>query len=108
MKYLNCIYVWQYDKINRILGDNFFYVKYNSKFKEKFYQIKNDITGLNKQSPKTKNELLMDERDKHTTFDWKEIFKRKILKITLSKLSIKSKIYRSKSKSKMAYLRKVG
>ena len=53
-KYLNRIYVWQYDKIKRILGEKFFHVEYNSKFKEKFYQIKDNITDLNKRSPKRK------------------------------------------------------
>ena len=57
-KYLNHIYVWQYDKIKRILGEKFFHVEHNSKFKEKFYQIKDNITDLNKRSPKTKNEVL--------------------------------------------------
>ena len=75
-KYLKRIYVWQFDKIKRILGGKFFHVEYNSKFKEKFNQIKDNITDLNKRSPKTKNEVLatfseekweklLDERDKH-------------------------------------------
>ena len=50
-KYLNRIYVRQYDKIKRILGEKFFHVTYNSKFKQKFYQIKDNITDLNKRSP---------------------------------------------------------
>ena len=75
-KYLKRIYVWQFDKIKRILGGKFFHVEYNSKFKEKFNQIKDNITDLNKRSPKTKNEVLatfseekweklLDERDTH-------------------------------------------
>ena len=91
-KYLNRIYVWQYDKIKRILAEKFFHVECNSKFKEKFYQIKNNITDLNKRSPKTKNEvlatfseekwkMLSDDRDKHTMFDCNGCFLSKTLKI---------------------------
>ena len=32
-KYLNHIYMWQYGKIKRILGEKFFHAKYKSKFK---------------------------------------------------------------------------
>ena len=96
-KYLNRIYVWQYDKIKRILGEKFFHVEYNSKFEEKFYQFKDNITDLNKQSPKIKNEVLAtfseekwkklsdDDRDKHTMFDCKGYFKSKTLKISYQK-----------------------
>ena len=35
-KYLNRIYIWQYDKIKRILEEKFFHVEHKSKFKEKF------------------------------------------------------------------------
>ena len=109
-KYLKRIYVWQFDKIKRILGGKFFHVEYNSKFKEKFNQIKDNITDLNKRSPKTKNEVLatfseekwkklLDERDKHTMFDCKGCFKSKTLKIALSKFPIKSKVYRLKARN---------
>ena len=37
-KYLNHIFVWQYQKIKRILGEIFFHVEYKSKCKEKFYR----------------------------------------------------------------------
>ena len=50
-KYLNRIYVLQYDKIKRILGEKFFHAEYNRKFKD-------NITDLNKRSSKTKDEVL--------------------------------------------------
>ena len=42
---------------------------------------------------------LLDDRDKHTMFDYKGCFKSKTLKIALSKFPIKSKVYRSKARN---------
>ena len=41
-RYLNRIHIWKCDKIKRIIGEKFFHVEYNSKLKEKFYQIKDN------------------------------------------------------------------
>ena len=87
----------------------FFHVKYNSKFKEKFYQIKDNITDFNKLIPKTENEFLAtfseekwkklpDDKDKHTMFACKGCFQNTTLKTAFSKFPIKSKVYGSKAR----------
>ena len=69
-KYLNRIYIWhdKIDKIKRILAEKFFHVEYNKKFKEKFYQIKDNITDLNKRSPKRLNNIFSRKEEK--TIGW--------------------------------------
>ena len=63
--------------LKEYLERNSFMSSTTSKFKEKFYQIKDNITDLNKRSPKTKKEVLatfseekwkklLNDRDKHT------------------------------------------